>query len=120
MPRASKNELSEAQIQRQILDWLAARGILAFRMQSGATMSSYGGKTRMVRYGVPGMADVLAFGEVYDPGPNVIWPTPFWIEVKGHKGKQSDLQKSFQSQVEDHGHVYLLAYSLDDVIKALR
>ncbi len=107
------SQLTEAQIQRQILDWLAAKGILAFRMQSGATLSSYKGKQRMVRYGVPGMADILSFPCFH--GENRI----VWIEVKAAKGKQSDLQQSFQRQVENHYQRYVLAYSLEDVQKAL-
>jgi hypothetical protein len=56
------------------------------------------------------MADVIAF-----PNGSVLW-----IECKAPKGKQSDLQKSFQEQVESHGHKYLLAYSLSDVIEAVK
>ena len=115
-------QLTEAQIQRQILDWLAAKGILAFRMQSGATISSYKGKQRLVRYGVPGMGDIVAFPKSKVPGAGS-WPyvpAPVWIEVKASKGKQSELQASFQKQVEGHGHTYLLARSLEDVQEALR
>lgn len=113
----------EAQTQKLILDWLAAKGILAFRMQTGATMSSYNGRTRMVRYGVPGMADVLAFPRSLDyvyQGQSRHKADPVvWIECKAPKGKQSDLQKSFQQQVESHGHRYIVVTTLDDVIAAL-
>ena len=77
----------------------------------------------MVRYGVPGMADVMAFPErdvVENNGGSHYEINPTWIEVKAPKGKQSELQKSFQEQVESHGHRYILAYSLEDVIKELR
>ena len=56
-----------------------------------------------------GMADILAFGF-----------QPCWIELKTDKGKQYEFQKSFQSQVEEHGHTYILARSLEDVKKAFR
>jgi len=104
-------KVSEAQTQRLILDWLAAKGILAFRMQSGATISSYKGKTRMFRYGTPGMADILAFTRQTEHEPSL----PIWIEVKAPKGKQSDLQKSFEKQVAAEGHNYIVATSLEDV-----
>jgi hypothetical protein len=117
--------VSESQIQRAILDYLAAKHILSFRMQTGSSVRSYGGKTRAIRFGVPGMADILAFptetirksvpvrGGVYEVTLEAQRPT--WIECKAPKGKQSDLQKSFQAQVEAEGHSYILAFSLDDL-----
>lgn len=106
-----KEEISESQVQRAILDYLAARHIMAFRMQTGASFSEYGGKNRMIRYGVAGMADILAFPQWRD--------TPVWLEVKSATGKQSDIQKSFQEQVEREEHKYAVVRSIDDVIEAL-
>jgi hypothetical protein len=107
--------VKESEIQRAILDYLAACGILAFRMNTGAMRGEYKGKTWFMRFGAPGMADILAF-------PNdKMWLTPhqhpvLWIEVKAEKGnKQSDLQQSFQRQVEARGHRYVVARSIDDV-----
>lgn len=124
---ASAPRMKESQIQRAILDYLAARGVLAFRMNSGTMISSYGGKTRRVNFGVPGMADVLAFSivEVRDitrGGIGNVYPEPrvLWIECKAAKGVQSELQKSFQRQVEQHGHRYVIARGIDDVEQALR
>jgi len=62
------------------------KGILAFRMNTGAVHSEYKGN---------------------------------WIEVKAPKGIQSELQRSFQLQVESHGHRYILARSLEDVTSLL-
>jgi hypothetical protein len=45
---------------------------------------------------------------------------PIWIEVKAADGKQSELQKSFQQQVEEHGHTYILARSLEDVTAVIK
>jgi hypothetical protein len=42
-----------------------------------------------------------------------------WIEVKSATGKQSELQKSFQAQVEAEGHRYIVARSIEDVEAAL-
>ena len=117
---------TEAQTQKAIMGYLAAKGVLCFRMNSGAVLASHNGKTRMVRYGVPGMADVLAFNwqwGILHGRENALREVkclvPVWIEVKGPKGVQSDLQKSFQQQVEAHGHRYVLARSLDDVIAVI-
>ena len=115
--------MKESDVQRAILDWLAAKRIFALRMQVGAMVSEYQGKKRFMRFGVPGCADILAFQNEprYDVDNDEEVPdiTPTWIECKAPKGRQSDLQKSFQAQVEAEGHQYILAYSLDDVIAAL-
>jgi len=116
--------VKESAIQRQILDLLAAKGILAFRQNTGAMSGSYKGKKWFMRFGVPGMADILAFQK--RPSNDVYCHkeadriTPMWIECKAPKGKQSELQKSFQAQVEVHGHRYIVAHDVDDVIEALR
>jgi hypothetical protein len=41
------------------------------------------------------------------------------IEVKAPKGKQSDDQKEFQKNLEATGGKYILAFDLDDVLKAI-
>ena len=108
--------MKEKDIQRAILDLLAAKHILAFRMNSGTAIKSYGGKTRAITFGVPGMADILAFPQlkITTDARVIVAPFPVWIEVKGDS-KQSDLQKSFQAQVEAEGHRYILARSIEDV-----
>ena len=95
------------------------KGILAFRMNTGAVHSEYKGKSRFMRFGVPGMADILAFIPTYLDG-TLVGETPIWIEVKAPKGVQSELQKSFQKQVEDHGHRYAICRSVEDVEELLK
>jgi hypothetical protein len=122
-------KISETAILRSIMDYLAARHVLAFRMQSGATVSTYKGKSRMVRYGVPGMADILTFpmlkiryqcdifgGKYHEEA----FHGPTWIEVKTATGKQSELQKSFQTQVEREHHRYGICRSIEDVEALLK
>ena len=125
--------MKESDIQRSILDYLAAKHIMAFRMNTGAMSAEHNGKKRFMRFGTPGMADILAFrtiGEfVVTARDTVLLETityrgvpaslPTWIECKAPKGKQSELQKSFQQQVELEGHIYILAHSLDDVIAVI-
>jgi hypothetical protein len=111
--------MKESQIQKAILDYLAARHVMSFRMQVGAFSSEYKGKKRFMRVGTPGMADILAFPRklICDNG-NDKWdmtPFPLWLEVKSDTGKQSELQKSFQAQVEAEGHGYAIVRSIDDV-----
>ena len=110
--------MKESDIQKAILAWLAAKHILAFRMNTGAMAGEHNGKKRFMRFGTPGMADILAFPVFLkvctcDEERQQIFPT--WIEVKAEKGKQSEFQKSFQAQVEEAGHRYILAKSVEDV-----
>ena len=106
--------MKESELLRLVMDWLAAKQIMAFRMNSGAVKMD----KRFVRFGVPGMADVLSFpresliasGTTYAMFHRI---NPTWIELKVGKNGQSDLQKSFQKQVEREGHKYILCYSLE-------
>jgi hypothetical protein len=109
--------MKEAAIQRAILDYLAATGILAFRMNTGAVKI----EKRFMRFGSPGMADILAFPwQKRKSGSDEYYIDPIvWIECKAHSGIQSALQKSFQKQVEEHGHIYVIARSVEDVMKVV-
>jgi hypothetical protein len=114
----------EGAILKQILDYLVTKHVLAFRMNTGAMQSEHNGKKRFMRFGTPGMADILAFiprdGWWYSEDmPSILKPGLMqevtWIECKAPKGRQSELQKSFQAQVEAEGHKYILAFSSDDL-----
>jgi hypothetical protein len=103
--------MSETQISKAIMDYLAARRILAFHMNTGAAkVSNTTGRERFMRFSVPGMAYILAFTKGACPYPagcngkcgHAIRET-IWLKVKTDKGKQSELQKSFQAQVEAEG-----------------
>jgi hypothetical protein len=113
----------EGQVKAAIMEYLAVRHILAFRMQTGSMVGEYKGKTRLVSFGVPGMADILAFPRVEVEGYCGVKHdeiNPLWIECKAPKKKQSEPQKSFQAQVEAQGHRYIIARSIDDVEAALK
>jgi hypothetical protein len=101
----------EADTQRLILDWLAAKKIWALRLNTGAMGGSHNGKRWFVRFGRPGMADILAVAQY---GTRLVW-----IEVKAPKGRQSEDQGRFQAEVEAEGMTYILARSLEDVMKVL-
>ena len=103
---------SEALTQNAILEWLAAKRVFALRMNTGAMKID----KRFLRFGIPGMADILAFWPVYD-GRGFI---PVWIEVKSDIGRQSALQKSFEVDVVQRGHCYILARSVEGVEEFLK
>jgi hypothetical protein len=104
----------EGQVLASIMEYLAVRKVLAFRMNTGAVKT----ESRFFRFGTPGMADILAFPEkAYSDGADGIWrlPHPLWLECKTPKGKQSEAQKSFQAMVEWEGHTYAVVRSIEDV-----
>jgi hypothetical protein len=109
----------ERDIQKLILDWLAAKRIWHIRLNTGAMGGSHNGKRWFVRFGKPGMADILAVAELYNEYALLEVPTVVWIEVKAEKGKQSPDQKRFQEEVEREGMTYILARSLEDVTEVL-
>ena len=112
----------EGAILKSCLDYLAAKHILAFRMNTGAMAAEHNGKKRFMRFGTPGMADILAFPKRWIDQFHVHghweYELPCWIECKTETGRQSELQKSFQKQVEENGHRYLIARGVDDLITA--
>jgi hypothetical protein len=102
----------EQQVLNAIIAWLAVKRIFAMRINTGALKM----EKRFVRFGVPGMADILAFWPVYD-GRGFL---PVWIEVKSDIGRQSALQKSFEADVLERGHCYILARSVEGVEEFLK
>lgn len=100
--------MSEKDIQAAIIQYLEIKRIFHYRNNTGAfvrpdTKSFY-------RFGVPGAPDVIC----------VINGKFIGIEVKRPGGKQSAHQQGFQASLEQAGGIYILAYSLDDVIQALK
>ena len=100
--------MTESQIQRDILHYLATRTDLrAWRANAGAALSKRG----LVRFGVPGQADIS--GLFFNTGRRLE------IEVKTATGRQSPQQRKFQTMIERFGGLYILARSVDDVRTAL-
>lgn len=98
--------MKESELQRQILGYLALKGIFHYRNNSGAFKREDG---HFYRFGALGAPDIIC----------VIGGQYFGIEVKAPTGKQSDHQKAFQAALEAAGGRYVLAFDLDDVINAL-
>lgn len=109
----------ESDIQRTILDGLAAMHIWAIRMNSGAMYGSHKGKRWAVRFGRKGMADVLAL-PYRDNKFHACCFNPTWIEVKRLGEKQTADQVNFQYEVESEGHRYILATSWDSVLAVIQ
>lgn len=112
--------MSERDIQKTILDGLAAMRVFAFRLNTASFVGEHKGKKRFFKSHSlgPGAADILAItnDECYE----CLGLRPLWIEVKAPGGKQSPEQESFQKHVESLGHKYLLADSWEKVLTAIQ
>lgn len=96
--------MREQDIQKQILDWLAARGFLHFKLHMSGVMTKRG-RTKNRYAGLPDILGVLRCGT----------GRMFAIEVKTKKGQLEEKQQEWRARLEAAGVVYLLARSLDDV-----
>lgn len=90
----SKPKVTEADIRRQVRDYLRIRGWFVFHILQG--LGCY-----------PGVTDLIAVRD----GRIV------FIELKTKTGKQSDYQKQFQSDLEAHGGEYILCRGIDDLME---
>ena len=112
-----RRAIPESSVQAAIRDYLVMRGAVVIRLNSGVMPTPDGdrrfaantwhapGHTRETRGG----ADLLV----------VFRGTAFAIEVKRAGGRQSPDQRTFQAAWEAAGGWYILASSLDDVIREL-
>ena len=98
-------------VKNACLEWLRLFRPKGFfwRQNVGGMTAQYGNKKRFMRFGVPGLSDILGIMD----GRFIA------IECKAGKGKQSPAQAAFQWHVERCGGTYILAYSIDDLEKAL-
>lgn len=102
---------SEKEIQKTILDYLALKGINAWRTNSGIQFSTYKGKEHVVRLAPRGTPDIIGF---LSDGKFL------GIEVKKPGGTVSPEQLLFIEKVNKAGGVCFIAYSLDDVVKIIQ
>jgi hypothetical protein len=94
----------ERSIQLQIIKYLKLKGFVVGKIK---TTGARRGKFFILDpYQFKGVPDLLIFT-----------PALAFIEVKAGKNKQSPDQITFQKLCESSGTRYLLAYSLDDIIK---
>lgn len=100
--------MTEKQLQNLILlNFATRRDMRLWRANAGVARM---GPNRVVRFGVPGQADLSGIL----PGG-----IRLEIEVKSAIGKQAEDQKNFQNMIERFGGVYVLARSVDDVWAAI-
>jgi hypothetical protein len=109
--KAKDAEPLEKDIQKQILQWLSLKGMLAWRQNTGAVQLDKEGPSRYVRFGVKGCCDILGVL----PGGKFLG-----IEVKRGTGRVSPDQQQFIAMVLAAGGMAFVARSVEDVIEALK
>ena len=106
----------ESSIVAACLQLLALRGIFAWRNNTGAVAASYKGKSRFIRYGHPGSADIFA---VVKGGRFLAVECKTPLGPRGGGTKQSEDQIEFQRRVFDAGGVYWVIRSGEELDRKL-
>jgi hypothetical protein len=101
--------VTESAVLRACLDYLALKGVYAWRQNQGAIPLKDGGYRRFV--GLKGVSDILG---VLDGGRVLA------VEVKKPGGKLSREQKAFLDAVRERGGLALVVRGVDELDKAMR
>jgi len=103
-------ELKEADIQKDILNYLRLNGFMAWRNNTtGVYSAKLGHYIKSGSGTLKGVSDIIALknGAI------------LFLEIKTKTGKLSDNQKQFLKDVKKHGAIGLVARSISDVEKVL-
>lgn len=109
-PQAAAPKTSEAEIQKEILKALGARDdVRVWRQNTGAARRRGGGP--LVRFGLPGQADIL--GLLVPSGRFLA------VEVKTPTGRLSPDQRRWGAAIERAGGLYVVARSVEEAVAAV-
>ena len=101
--------MKETALVHQVIDYLELKGHLVTRFNTGAARAtSSTGRQYMLRFGSVGWADVM--------GTEKGTGTTIAVECKVGKNTRTEAQIRFANWVLANNAIYILAYSLDDVI----
>ncbi len=96
MKARKKIELTEGEILRQVRDYLRLKGFFVIRIQQGLGCH-------------PGISDLICIRYWRDRSEIL------WVEVKRLKGKLSEKQEKFRKDITEHGGLYLVIHSLEEI-----
>lgn len=108
-----KTTTPEKEIQKQCLQWLKIKRVRVWRNNTGSVQKEYKGKKRFIRFGEPGISDILG---IAPDGSGRFMA----IETKAATGKLSEDQQAFLDNVTQEGGIAIVVRSLDDLIKAFK
>jgi hypothetical protein len=83
-------------------------GVRVARMNTGGALIG----NRVVRFGVPGLADICGIIAPYG--------RLLCVECKSPTGKQRSQQKIFERVIRNHGGIYILCRSADECLSLVR
>lgn len=106
-----KIQLSEAQIEHQILSFLESKRIFAWKNPTSGYFDAKRKifKKQKSRFAINGVSDIIALHK----------GQAIFIEVKSKVGKESIDQKRFRENVENSGCIAFVAKSVEDVYRYL-
>jgi hypothetical protein len=116
MPRTKLPPVAERDVLKACLDYLALRGWLAWRNNTGAFAGTHNGKRRFVRFGMPGASDILG---LIPNAPDGRCGVFLAIETKRPGKPPTEAQDAFLANVRAAGGVALVVHSLDELIQGL-
>lgn len=103
---------TETEVVRQCVQYLKLAGFFSWRSNTGAAVyTSAAGKRRLVRYGEPGVSDILGVL----PGGRMLC-----VECKTGGGRLSDAQAAFLGRVRAAGGLALVVSSVTELQALLR
>ena len=100
----------ETELVKAALNYLKARGIFAWRNNTGAVQATYKGKVRYTRFGMPGLPDILGCL----PGGQLLA-----AEAKIGRGELSLAQDAVLNELHRVGACTIVFYSLEELIEQL-
>ncbi|KKM77534.1 hypothetical protein LCGC14_1369090 [marine sediment metagenome] len=97
---------TETQLVRVCLEWLSMEGVLAWRQNTGAWVSTYKGKRSVVRYGIPGMSDILG-----------VLPDGRFLAIECKlPGREATIeQERFHARIDASGGLGIVVHTLDEL-----
>lgn len=107
----------EGALVKAVIQYVNARGGYAWRNQSGMLRGEHKGKTWVVHMGRVGLPDVMAVWPVRHGG--ALCGRLLAIECKRDGHKPTDAQRAAMDMLRARGALVVLAYSVEDVQRAL-
>lgn len=107
---AGRNQSSaHTQLVKSCHEWLLLKGVFCWRNNTGVAM--YG--TRQVRYGVPGLPDILGALPAKHASAGLL----FGVECKTGRGTLRDTQRTMEQEFGKTRALYIVARRIEDLEK---
>jgi len=105
--RNKRYKKEEQQLVKVCMEYLQIKGFLVLRNNTGKIIINENGKTRAIKTGLSGSADIIACSP---KGKFVA------IECKSKKGKLTEKQREFLLKVSELGGISLVVRNVDELI----